>query len=108
MCNQTRGFSYTVEYSTLSSNSSSFHPELCRPFESIEEAKFHGLQEVARLAANGTTIRDLIVEEFCLNCNGNGVIYKNYKRIKYRKKEVKCPVCKGKNSLVKIFQFSYQ
>lgn len=99
---QERGFSYTVEYAEHSSNSSSYHPDICRPFESAEEAKQFGLQEVVRLTEMGTPIRDLIIEEFCLNCDGRGVVYKPYKRIKYKKQELKCPVCKGKNSLVKI------
>ena len=102
MTEQTRGFSYTVEYGQYSSNSSAYHPDKCRLFVSVEEAKFFGLQEVARLAKAKAPIRDFIIEQYCLNCDGRGVVHQPYKRIKYKKKELKCPVCKGKNSKVKV------
>lgn len=103
MCEQTVGYSYEVEYGDYSSNSSSYHPDECRFFVDAEEAKEFGLQEVTRLAGLGENVKNLTIEQFCLNCDGTGKIYIPYKRIKYKKQEKKCPVCKGKNSTVKIF-----
>lgn len=101
MTDQTRGFSYTVTYGKYSSNSSSYHPDECRPFNNIEEAKYFGIQEIIRLGSLGEKIIDFDVTEFCLNCDGKGVVYVPYKRIKFRKKEIKCPICKGKDSEVR-------
>ena len=87
-------YSYTVNYGQYSSNTSAYHPDFYRLFESAEEAREFGDKEATRLA-DYTTVKSVEIEKFCVACDGRGTkLVKSGKRI-IRTKEVTCLDCQG-------------
>lgn len=88
-------YSYTVNYGQWSSNTSAYHPDKYRLFESAEEAKEFGDKEASRLAEH-TTVKGVEIEKFCVSCDGRGVqLFKKASKRSIRTKEVTCPDCQG-------------
>jgi hypothetical protein len=51
----------------------------------------------------GYDITEVKIEKICKRCNGHGEIVVPSKRHKFTGKIIKCPDCKGKNSIERIF-----
>lgn len=66
--------------------------------ENIEEAQSALLQQIDYFTQLGYKITDFSIVEMCSNCNGRGTVVKVTGKRVIRRKDVKCPACRGKHS----------